>query len=199
MKIGILETGHVPKELAADSVDYPSMFRTLLQTDDEAHEFTFYKVWAFPLPDSIDVCDAWVITGGQVNAWQYPRQYSPRSPLFSRGTIMQVNKARQFLISGTASVVGHETQHDNPTDQIIESIRNVNCLLEEGQRLLGGQQPTLGESGVLRVYVRHAKDLEQIQLAARQLIPSAMPRLYLNGDVCRIDLLTEVDGIVTCN
>jgi chorismate lyase/3-hydroxybenzoate synthase len=135
----------------------------------------------------------------QVNAWQYPRQYSPKSPLFSRGTIMQVNKARQFLISGTASVVGHETQHDNPTDQIIESIRNVNCLLEEGQRLLGGQRPTLGESGVLRVYVRNAKDLEQIQLAARQIIPADMPRLYLNGDVCRIDLLTEVDGIVTCN
>ena len=111
---------------------------------------------------------------------------------------MQVDEARQFLISGTASVVGHETHHDNPTDQIVESIRNVNHLLEEGQRLLGGEQPRLGESGVLRVYVRNANDLQQIQLAASQIIPADIPRLYLNGDVCRSDLLTEVDGIVTC-
>ena len=134
----------------------------------------------------------------QVNAWQYPRRYSPRSPLFSRGTIMQVDEARQFLISGTASVVGHETHHDNPTDQVTESVRNVNSLLAEGQRLLGGRQPRLGNGGVMRVYVRQASDLDEIRAAVDQVVPAELPRIYLNGDVCRSDLLTEVDGIVTC-
>ena len=135
----------------------------------------------------------------QVNAWQYPRQYSPRSPLFSRGTIMQVEQSRQFLISGTASVVGHETHHDNARDQVIESVRNVNSLLAEGQRLLGGQKPSLGSSGVLRVYVRHSDDLPSIRSALQEIVPDDMPRVYLRGDVCRRDLLTEVDGIVTCS
>ena len=134
----------------------------------------------------------------QVNAWQYPRQYSPRSPLFSRGTIMQVGPSRQFLISGTASVVGHETHHDNAKDQIVESVRNVKSLMEEGQRLLGGQRPSLSDSGVLRVYVRNGGDYPDIEKMLNTLIPDDMPRVYLNGDICRTDLLTEVDGIVTC-
>ncbi|NNE04754.1 MAG: hypothetical protein HKO64_08325 [Xanthomonadales bacterium] len=134
----------------------------------------------------------------QLNAWQYPRRYSPRSPLFSRGTIMQVDEARQFLISGTASVVGHETHHDNPTDQVTESIRNVNSLLAEGQRLLGGKQPRLGDGGVMRIYVRNPDDLGEISTTLEQIVPGDLPRIYLNGDVCRSDLLTEVDGIVTC-
>ena len=134
----------------------------------------------------------------QVNAWQYPRQYSPRSPLFSRGTIMQVEQSRQFLISGTASVVGHETHHDNARDQVIESVRNVNSLLAEGKRLLGGDQPSLGDSGVLRVYVRTPEDLPSIRATLGEIIPDEMPRVYLHGDICRSDLLTEVDGIVNC-
>lgn len=134
----------------------------------------------------------------QLNAWHYPRQYGPRSPLFSRGTIMQVDHSRQFLISGTASVVGHKTHHDNATDQLSESIRNVNSLLQEGQRLLGGDQPQLGCNGVLRVYLRHADDLADIEQEIAAIVPADMPRIFLNGDVCRTDLLTEVDGIVSC-
>ncbi|MFT5138612.1 MAG: chorismate lyase/3-hydroxybenzoate synthase [Lysobacterales bacterium] len=133
----------------------------------------------------------------QVNAWQYPRQYSPKSPLFSRGTIMQLRESRQFLISGTASVVGHETHHDNPKDQIIESIRNVNSLLAEGQRLLGGEKPCLGDGGVLRVYIRNNADFPTVKETIQEVVPTDMPRIYLKGDVCRSDLLTEVDGIVT--
>ena len=134
----------------------------------------------------------------QLNAWHYPRRYGPRSPLFSRGTIMQVGAARQFLISGTASVVGHETHHDNVRDQITESVSNLNSLLQEGQRLLGGQRPRLGDTGVLRVYLRNPSDLADIKQALGRIVPDDMPRVYLNGDICRIDLLTEVDGIIAC-
>ena len=45
----------------------------------------------------------------QVSAWRYPRQYGPKSPLFSRGTILRLNGSQQFLISGTASVLGFGT------------------------------------------------------------------------------------------
>jgi chorismate lyase/3-hydroxybenzoate synthase len=135
----------------------------------------------------------------QVNAWHYPRQYGPRSPLFSRGTLMRVNGVRQFLISGTASVIGHETHHDNTADQVHESIRNVNSLLAEAQRLLGNRHPMLGDAGVLRVYVRHRREFEQVRRVLNTLIPPAVQRVFLQGDICRVDLLTEVDGIVACN
>jgi len=135
----------------------------------------------------------------QVNAWHYPRQYGPRSPLFSRGTLMQVNGSRHFLISGTASVVGHETHHDNTADQVYESVRNVNSLLAEARRLLGSHHPALGDAGVLRVYVRQAREYGPVRRMLETLIPEEVRRVYLHGDVCRSDLLTEVDGIVACD
>jgi chorismate lyase/3-hydroxybenzoate synthase len=134
----------------------------------------------------------------QLSAWHYPRQYGPQSPLFSRGTVMRLDQVRQFLISGTASVVGHETHHDNALDQIRESLANVNSLLGEAQRLLGGHRPSLGDSGILRVYVRSRSDYPVVRDALAVVIPPELPRVHLLGDICRIDLLTEIDGIVTC-
>jgi chorismate lyase/3-hydroxybenzoate synthase len=135
----------------------------------------------------------------QLNAWHYPRQYGPRSPLFSRGTLMQFDRARQFLISGTASVIGHRTHHDNALDQVGESLRNVNSLLGEAQRLLGGERTRLGESGILRVYIRNEQDFPALKEKLDRIVPAAMPRVHLLGDICRSDLLTEVDGIVACD
>lgn len=135
----------------------------------------------------------------QVNAWQYPRRYGPRSPLFSRGTVLKFNGERQFLISGTASVVGHESQHDTAQAQIAESLRNVEALLEEARRLTGTPFNATDDAGVLKVYLRNRGDLEavnrQIELGAAR----ALPRICLQGDVCRSDLLAEVDGIVSCH
>jgi chorismate lyase/3-hydroxybenzoate synthase len=134
----------------------------------------------------------------QVNAWHYPRQYGPRSPLFSRGTLMHLNGDRHFLISGTASVVGHETHHDNTRDQIEESVRNVDSLLSQARRLLGGAHPVLGDAGLLRVYIRHPEDQARVREVLDDLLPAGAQRVFLRGDICRRDLLIEIDGIVAC-
>ena len=100
----------------------------------------------------------------QVSAWRYPRKYGPKSPLFSRGTILRLNGSQQFLISGTASVVGHQTHHENQVaNQLSESLRNVQSLLEEGQRLTGDSHARLDSQGMLKVYIRNPADLELIQ------------------------------------
>jgi chorismate lyase/3-hydroxybenzoate synthase len=133
----------------------------------------------------------------QVNAWQYPRHYGPRSPLFSRGTVMEIDGTRQFLISGTASVIGHETHHQNDVQsQIGESWRNVRSLVDEGHRLLGKKSVSETIRGILKVYVRDANDLDVIRSTLEQSVPSALPRIYLQGDICRGDLMTEMDGVV---
>ena len=135
----------------------------------------------------------------QVSAWRYPRQYGPRSPLFSRGTILALGGARQLLISGTASVIGHQTHHENQVaDQLRESVRNVHRLLEEGRRLMGGSQARLDAGGVLKVYIRRPADFELVRTTLENEVPADIPRIYLQGDICRENLLTEIDGIVSC-
>jgi chorismate lyase/3-hydroxybenzoate synthase len=135
----------------------------------------------------------------QVSAWRYPRQYGPRSPLFSRGTILTLNGSRQFLLSGTASVVGHQTHHENQVaNQLRESLRNVHSLFEEGQRLMGDSRAELDRNGILKVYIRDPADYALIRQTLEAEIPPEIPRIYLQGDICRVNLLTEIDGIVAC-
>lgn len=135
----------------------------------------------------------------QVSAWRYPRQYGPRSPLFSRGTILSLNGSRQFLISGTASVVGHRTHHENQVaNQLSESLRNVHRLLDEGHRLMGDARARLDQDGILKVYIRDPADYELIRSTLDAEAPPEIPRIYLQGDICRENLLTEIDGIVGC-
>ena len=134
----------------------------------------------------------------QVSAWRYPRQYGPKSPLFSRGTILRLNGSQQFLISGTASVVGHQTHHENQVaNQLSESLRNVHSLLEEGYRLTGDSHARLDAEGMLKVYIRDPSDLELIRKTLDAEAPAEIPRIYLQGDICRENLLTEIDGIVS--
>jgi chorismate lyase/3-hydroxybenzoate synthase len=135
----------------------------------------------------------------QVSAWRYPRRYGPKSPLFSRATIMRMNGSSQFLISGTASILGHQTHPDNQvSNPLRESLRNVQSLLEEGHRLLGGNRARLDSDGVLKVYIRHPEDFELIRRTLETEAPPEIPRIYLKGDICRANLLTEIDGMVSC-
>ncbi len=134
----------------------------------------------------------------QVSAWRYPRKYGPKSPLFSRGTILRLNGSQQFLISGTASVVGHQTHHENQVaNQLSESLRNVQSLLDEGLRLTGDSHARLDSQGMLKVYIRNPGDLQLIKQTLEAEAPAEIPRIYLQGDICRENLLTEIDGIVS--
>ncbi len=136
----------------------------------------------------------------QVSAWRYPRRYGPKSPLFSRATIMRMNGGSQFLISGTASILGHQTHHENQVaNQLSESLRNVHSLLDEGHRLMGDSHARLDADGLLKVYIRRPEDFELIRRTLEAETPPDIPRMYLKGDICRENLLTEIDGIVACH
>ncbi|NNJ65949.1 MAG: pteridine-dependent deoxygenase [Xanthomonadales bacterium] len=136
----------------------------------------------------------------QVSAWRYPRRYGPKSPLFSRATIMRMNGGSQFLISGTASILGHQTHHENQVaNQLSESLRNVHSLLDEGHRLMGDSLARLDGEGLLKVYIRQPEDYALIRRTLEAEAPDEIPRIYLQGDICRENLLTEIDGIVSCH
>jgi chorismate lyase/3-hydroxybenzoate synthase len=133
----------------------------------------------------------------QVAAYRYPRQYGPRSPSFARATaVAGRDESMLLMVSGTASVVGHRTVHAGDIDgQLSELIRNLESLLAESARKLA--RPGLaefGEHSLLRVYVRHAEDWPVIERRLRARWPGV--RLAgLRGDVCRSDLLVEIEAV----
>ncbi len=132
----------------------------------------------------------------QVPAWEYPPAYGPRSPAFARATAISLDAGRVgLMISGTASVVGHATVH--PGDvlaQADEAANNIEALLEIAAGQLG--DPGLhrfGRSSLVRVYVRQAADWPVIEARLRQRWPE-VPLAGLRGDICRRDLLVEIEA-----
>ena len=130
----------------------------------------------------------------QTPAWRYPRDYGPVSPGFSRGALVGAGNATRLLASGTASIVGHVSQHvGDVLAQLHESLRNLDVLLREGEAR-SGLGFALSEPEALRVYLRHPNDLVTVQAAlAARLPPDRV--LFVHGDVCRRELLVELEGV----
>ena len=128
----------------------------------------------------------------QVSAYHYPRQYGTRSPSFARATLLQHLEQDTLFISGTASVIGHQTLHPNRCDLQLEvTLRNIDTLLGHiGEHL--GRKPGLS---LLKVYVRRPEHLELTKRAVQAHMGSSVPALYLHSDICRRDLLVEIEGI----
>ncbi len=141
----------------------------------------------------------------QSPAYKYPPKYGPKSPSFARGTLhletgQGGGKGIRFFLSGTASIRGAETMWPGDVS------RQLTTLMENIRYLVSDENPQLAEQGVsmdlgdfdhFKVYFRHAKDydiirkllLEDWQIAAEKLH-------FMNVDICRSDLLVEVEGSI---
>lgn len=70
MRIGILKCGRVPDDLREQHGDYPGMFRDLLRLAMDGLEFTTYKVLFGELPESVDDCDVYIISGSRFSVFE---------------------------------------------------------------------------------------------------------------------------------
>lgn len=134
----------------------------------------------------------------QQQAYHYPKEYGPRSPSFARASLLAVDEQNaKIFVSGTASVVGNKTLHPESVElQTRETLKNLDHLLSHisTQELAKGRPVHRITPEILKVYVRSTQDLSNIQALVAHHYP-ATPTLYLHADICRKDLLLEIDGI----
>ncbi len=131
----------------------------------------------------------------QVSAFRYPSHYAPRSPSFSRATLKPWGAEAHLYISGTASIVGHETRHvDNPLAQLDETLNNLQSLADNARRLHGLAIQSLDELSLLKVYLRQGVEMAPIVQCLQRRLGGRVPALFLQGDVCRNDLLLEIEA-----
>lgn len=133
----------------------------------------------------------------QVSAYHYPREYGPQSPSFARALLQPWPLAQQLFISGTASVLGHASEHlDNVTAQARETLHNIKALVTEANNNIEGsthfdwQQPDS-----IKVYLRHQQHQSAVTEILRRQLKPANPIMFLQADICRRELLLEVEGI----
>jgi chorismate lyase / 3-hydroxybenzoate synthase len=124
----------------------------------------------------------------------YPPEYGPEPPRFSRAALWQSPRGKVMFISGTASVVGHSSRHPGRLDnQLAETRRNLESLLEVGNAA-AGTDSSYGPGTVLRAYVREEEHYFATENFLREAFPGAVFSV-LQGEVCRRELLCEIEGV----
>jgi chorismate lyase / 3-hydroxybenzoate synthase len=123
----------------------------------------------------------------QVSAWRYPRQYGRIAPTFARAMALPGQDA--LAISGTAAVVGHASaHHDDLLAQLEETLVNLETLLASA-----GMPAGFDTQSPLKAYVRHPTDAPVVRDFLQRRLPG-VPVLAVHGDICRSELLVEIDG-----
>ena len=130
----------------------------------------------------------------QTSAYHYPPKFGRHSPIFSRACVLQESAGTNLFVSGTASIVGYETIHPGDVGaQTRETVANIIALLDEANRVVGSAHYSLDRLK-LKVYVRLPSDLRAIEEALSGSLRSSTPVVYLQADVCREDLLVEIEA-----
>jgi chorismate lyase/3-hydroxybenzoate synthase len=131
----------------------------------------------------------------QVAAYRYPRQYGPQSPSFARAMLPAAEHQVPLLLSGTASVVGHQSLHAECTvRQLQETFANFEALLDTARRQQPGLPAAFGAHSPLKVYLRDLSETAAVEQALATHLDPAVPRIILHAQVCRHDLRVEIDG-----
>lgn len=137
----------------------------------------------------------------QVSAFRYPQRYGPQSPSFSRAIVKPWGSGEgspQLYISGTASIVGHRSVHEaDLLRQLEEILRNLKTLVSSpGRGRLPGLS-SLADLTALKIYLRDAQDTEIVTQVLRTRLGMDIPLLFLHGEVCRDELLLEIEALYT--
>lgn len=130
----------------------------------------------------------------QVSAYHYPAEYGPRSPTFSRAVVANLPGQDLLFVSGTASIVGHQTLHpEDVVAQTRETLVNIGTVQREAGRAATGIDATSAGLCCL-AYVRHAADLPAVRAEVQTALGDDRQVCYVQADVCRADLLVEIEA-----
>ncbi|RYZ86736.1 MAG: dioxygenase [Moraxellaceae bacterium] len=122
----------------------------------------------------------------QQPAYQYPRQYGPSSPSFARATSINLKSEQLIFVSGTASIIGHDTKACGNLEEQLE------ITLDNISHLLNHIDPQTSAPFTMRVYLRHQTDLAATQAYLSQRFPENVINI-VHADICRDNLLVEIE------
>lgn len=131
----------------------------------------------------------------QISAFHYPEQYGLQPPSFARASLASLSGQEWLLLSGTASIIGHQTVHVGDVGrQVLETLANIQAVIDEANRLRSDERDFHLHDFQFRVYVRHARDLAVIRTVLGGWLAPAQSVVFIHADICRSDLDVEIEG-----
>jgi hypothetical protein len=146
-----------------------------------------------------------IVNPGQIDAHRYSNDVlegisaNKCTPKFERAKLVTIGSRNYIYVSGTASILGEKTMHVGDVEkQTLTTIDNINRLFSrENQEKLGLDfDVTKIRFSHLRVYVKHQEDIPKVERICESNL-NCNSTLFLESDVCREDLLVEIEGVFT--
>lgn len=118
------------------------------------------------------------------------------TPKFERAKLLTFAESGLMHISGTAAIRG-EVSHteDDVVEQTQITLENMQHLFDRQTLMTAGLSDTSEEMfRSLRVYLRHDWHYKSVKSVVQQALPD-VPAVYLQADICRRELLVEIEGV----
>jgi len=135
----------------------------------------------------------------QQDAYEYDQSYLvgdavmdqvKKTPLFERAKILKTDEGSTIFISGTASIIGQETIGVGDIKCQTEiTIKNIQELISK----INNYQST--QFTYLRAYIKEESHFQMVRSICEASYPDVSIS-YLQADVCRENLLVEIEGAV---
>src|SRR6185369_1184800 len=134
----------------------------------------------------------------QTPAYAYHPRFSPQSPKFSRGVALVLGDYITTWVSGTASVVHslsvHQGDIKKQTEQTIENIEKLISAENFAFHGIKHGGSRLNDLAKIRVYLKRPEDFAECKAICEKRFGS-VPAIYAVADVCRQELLVEIEGV----
>ncbi len=157
------------------------------------------------LSESDQVTITPIMNPGQIDAHKYSEMVLEGSsvqkctPKFERAKLVSIGQSNYIYVSGTASILGEKTMYPGDVKkQTLTTIENIKRLFsKENQERLGLKFKVSDiQFSHLRVYVKNRRDIPAVEKICREEL-NYKSSLFLESDVCREQLLVEIEGVFT--
>lgn len=118
------------------------------------------------------------------------------TPKFERGRIVGLADKQTIYISGTAAIRGETSLiADDITEQTRITMENIDYLISPGNYPCEGASRSYK---MLRIYVKNPVQMEEVRTWMKANYPE-VTKIYICADICREELLIEIEGIAELN
>lgn len=130
----------------------------------------------------------------QISPHQYSKRFGPLPPCFARATRVSGGESGNLLlVGGTSSVRGEDSVHvGNPRLQLAETLENLAALVRQA---FGPVPNPLSYYRAMRVYHPRKSDLQALQADINRKLPLIADIEWQQAELCRGDLLVEIEGL----
>ena len=142
----------------------------------------------------------------QVNAYEYGQDVLKgvagkgksvkHPPQFERALLMKGKKRSTLFISGTASIIGQDIIGiEDIEKQTVVTLDNISKLTDQKRirQMIPDFDKEWGKYILLRVYVKNQIDFEKVKAICKEYLPE-VPSIFIESDICRDNLLVEIEA-----